>query len=85
MNGRLIKERTGQQEMFSAAARIASLAADGEQAVRIAYQCVLTRQPSAAELEHFAHRIDDESNRRRLHLEDLFWVLLNSTEFNWNH
>ena len=86
MNGRLLKEQTRPDNILGAASRIAQLADDGEHAVNIAYQCVLTRKPTEAERSHFAPRIDQARGfQRRTQLEDLFWVLLNSTEFNWNH
>ena len=42
--------------------------------------------PSAAERECFVHQISDSpKGERNAELEDLFWTLLNSTEFSWNH
>jgi hypothetical protein len=70
----------------NAAARIAVLAPTNEQAVETAYLAVLTRRPSSKELEHFSQQIGRDNGRDRMrHLEDIYWVLLNSTEFSWNH
>jgi hypothetical protein len=85
MNGKLVGEKT-KDDLFNASRRIADLAPDDERAVEIAYLAVLTRRPLAEELAHFKARIGGPSGQdRRARLTDLFWTLLNSTEFSWNH
>ncbi|MCH2124576.1 MAG: DUF1549 and DUF1553 domain-containing protein [Pirellulaceae bacterium] len=85
MNGDLVKERTGEGG-FRASARIANLASDDETAVKTAYLAVLTRAPLDEELQQFSKRLDGVTGTaREERLEDLFWTLLNSTEFSWNH
>lgn len=86
LNGKLVYERTENNLINNAATRIALLAPDNAKAVEAAYLAVLTRRPSPREMEHFAERIGRSRGRQRSrHLEDLYWVLLNSTEFSWNH
>jgi len=86
MNGNLVKERTKKDLFNNAATRIAQLSPTDEKAVETAYLTTLTRRPSAAEMEHFAKRLGEEKGDGRIQcLEDLSWVLLNSTEFSWNH
>ena len=86
MNGQLIKERTKDDLINNAATQIAILAGTDEQAIETAYLSVLSRLPTAAERTHFLSRLQEQRPRnRRLFLEDLYWVLLNSTEFSWNH
>jgi hypothetical protein len=86
MNGDLIKKRTEQDLIGNAATRIATLAPDDEKAIRSAYLAVLTRGPSDEELRHFTNSLAGaRGNRRVRFFEDLYWVLLNSTEFSWNH
>jgi len=86
MNGDLIKKRTEQDLVGNAATRIATLAPDDEKAIRSAYLAVLTRGPSDEELRHFTNSLAGaRGNRRVRFFEDLYWVLLNSTEFSWNH
>ena len=86
MNGELVKERTKDDIVFNAATRVARLASSDRQAIETAYLTVLTRLPTAEELEHFETRFaDHEDNDRVRLLEDLWWSLLNSTEFSWNH
>ena len=86
MNGNLVKDRTRSSESINAAARIAAIAEDNKDAIEITYLCVLTRLPSETELHHFLLAMQEISpeNRERI-LEDLFWILINSTEFSWNH
>jgi hypothetical protein len=85
MNGDLVKEKTV-QGLFNAATRIGWLAPNDATAVEAAYLAVLTRRPTTIEARRFQARLagttGDERTRR---MEDLYWVLINSTEFSWNH
>ena len=86
MNGNLVKDRTRSSDGFNTAARIAAIAEDNEDAIEITYLCVLTRLPSETELHHFLLAMQEISTEHRERiLEDLFWILINSTEFSWNH
>jgi hypothetical protein len=86
MNGRLVKDRTKQDLINNAATKIAQLSPSSEKAVETAYLTTLTRRPSKVEMEHFTMRLDKATGDSRIEcLEDLYWVLLNSTEFSWNH
>lgn len=88
MNGDLVKDKTKDDLISNAATRIAVLAPESGAAVEMAYLAVLSRRPTTPELEHFVARLDGVDNNggnRREHLEDLYWTLLNSTEFSWNH
>ena len=86
MNGKLVKEQTVQNLLFNATTQIAALAPTDEKAVETAYLAVLTRRPSAEELTHFAARLNGlQGDQRTQELEDLYWVLINSTEFSWSH
>jgi hypothetical protein len=85
MNGELVHDQT-KEGIFTAASRIGSQARDDRAAVRIAYLTVLTRPPTDAESAHFEKRLADTSGKvRSQRMEDLYWALLNSTEFSWNH
>src|SRR5262245_48391894 len=86
MNGNLVKERTQANPLVSASTRIATLTRQPEKQVEAAYLAVLTRRPTDEEKNHFVKRLNDTSNRNRQQaLEDLYWALVNSTEFSWNH
>jgi hypothetical protein len=86
MNGNLVKDRSKQDLVNNAATRIAQLSPTNEKAVETAYLTILTRRPSAVELEHFSTRLHDTKGDARAEcLEVLYWVLFNSTEFSWSH
>jgi len=86
MNGSLVSERTKENLVLNAATRIAVLAPDDAKAIETAYLVVLSRRPSPSEAAHFATLLDGTSgSERSRRLEDLYWVLINSTEFSWNH
>lgn len=70
---------------MNSATRLGVLAPDDETAVELAYLAVLTRRPTPAELAHFAERLRDGESKRAEKMEDIFWTLINSTEFSWNH
>lgn len=84
MNGKLIRERI-KQGLFNASTRIAWLAPDDPRAVEAAYLAVLTRRPTPEESEHFEQALADTALGRPQRLEDLYWALINATEFSWNH
>jgi hypothetical protein len=85
MNGQLVRDKT-KDDLFNASRRIAELAPDDCKAVELAYLTVLTRRPTSEELNHFESRLDGAKNQERKdRLTDLFWTLLNTTEFSWNH
>jgi hypothetical protein len=85
MNGQIVYDRT-QNGLFTAAQRVALLAPDDRSAVETSYLTILTRRPSADEAAHFEARLAGTSKtERNERMADLFWTLLNSTEFSWNH
>jgi Protein of unknown function (DUF1553)/Protein of unknown function (DUF1549) len=86
MNGKLVHDRTKEDLVMNAATRIGMIATDDEQAVEIAFLTVLTRRPTPDESRHFKARfLARHDEKRSAVMEDLFWALLNSTEFSWNH
>jgi hypothetical protein len=65
---------------------LAWLSPDDKTAIEGAYLAVLTRRPSAEEADYFVKRLCETRGEARSQcLEDLYWTLLNSTEFSWNH
>lgn len=86
MNGSLVKERTKNSLLFNASAQISAFASSDRDAIEAAYLACFTRPPNSQESSYFKGRLKDTTGgARRQALEDLFWVLLNSTEFSWNH
>jgi hypothetical protein len=84
MNGKLVHERT-KGEIANASARIAWMAPDDARAVEAAYLAVLTRRPTPPEAAHFVDTLAELKKDRPRRVEDLYWALINSTEFSWNH
>jgi Protein of unknown function (DUF1549)/Protein of unknown function (DUF1553) len=85
MNGDLVREKTS-DKLFNASRRIAELAPTDEKAVEVAYLTVLTRRPTSEEQAHFVSRLAaTKGQERKVRLTDLFWTLLNATEYSWNH
>lgn len=86
MNGQLVQERTKDDLVMNSATRISVVAPDHATAIETAYLAVLTRRPTLAERDHFLNRFNDgPASGRTQRMEDLFWTLINSTEFSWNH
>lgn len=85
MNGQLVYDKT-RENFPNALTRIAQQAPDDRSAIEAAYLTVLTRRPTPEEADHFARRLEGSTgNERQKRLEDLYWALLNATEFSWNH
>jgi hypothetical protein len=86
MNGKLVHERIKDDLVANAAARILATAPGDEAVVQTTYLTVLSRQPTREEVQYFAGLLARKGDRsRKDKQEDLYWALLNSTEFSWNH
>jgi hypothetical protein len=86
MNGNFISERVDVNPIMNASTRIANLSRDDATAVESAYLATLNRSPSESEQSHFAERLHEKrGDDRARELSNLYWVLLNSSEFQWNH
>jgi len=85
LNGNLVRERTKDDLVANAATRVAQQVKDDERAVELAFLIALTRRPSPEESEHFLEILQDKEHNRNQKIEDVFWALLNSTEYSWNH
>ena len=87
MNGELVHERIKDDLVSNAAIRILATARDDETVVEATYLAVLSRRPSQEEARYFvgllAQQEGDRSRKEKQ--QDLYWALLNSTEFSWNH
>jgi len=86
MNGELVNKRSEENVLFNASTRIALLAPDDASAVETAYLCALTRRPTSSEKKYFTALLKGTKGKTRNQImEDLYWTLLNTTEFSWNH
>ncbi len=75
------------QRKISESGRVAGLLAEGRKPTEVLdylYQACLTRMPTEAERTSLLAELDSETDARVV-LDDLFWSLLNSKEFLFNH
>lgn len=84
MNGNMLRELINANPVFNTTAHVNMFARDDGHIVDTVYLSALNRYPSVKEKEHFVGRIGEAVNREDA-VEDLFWVLLNSSELAWNH
>jgi len=87
MNGNMISENTKNNPLVNASTRIGMLAPNHAMAVEAAYLSIFTRRPNAEEAAHFAGLLTSakSGNSRTNAMTDLYWTLMNATEFSWNH
>jgi hypothetical protein len=84
MNGKMVREKT-QGGPFGASTRISWLAPNDESALETVFLAALTRRPTANEKASLENEFKDNPSGRGQAIQDLFWALINSTEFSWNH
>lgn len=84
MNGKMTSEIVESNPVLNTTAHIAMFASDDHMAIETAYLCALNRYPSSEETEHFSRRLAETDDRGEA-IEDLIWILLNSSELAWNH
>jgi len=84
MNGKMVREKI-QDSPLNATTRIAWLAKADANAVEVAYLACLSRRPTEPERAHFGEFMTDPELKRAHKVQDLFWSLINATEFSWNH
>jgi len=88
MNGSMIANNTGTNFLASnASERIGMLSPDSATAVETAYLAAITRRPCKEEAEYFTAKLATARSKKERNraMTDLYWTLLNSTEFSWNH
>jgi hypothetical protein len=98
MNGRLVADATHLKNSATLAALLDAPFMDTAQRLEVMYLATLSRQPRPEEIERMQKFIDrtvqrpaapkddaERENRYQQALADVFWVLLNSSEFYLNH
>ena len=61
------------------------LSPDDETTVETIFLATLSRPPTDVEEEFFLERLSDRSVSKKRQVADIFWSLINSLEFSWNH
>ena len=87
MNGKIVSELIkNNPALGTASGRILMLSPNDPTTIETTYLAVLTRRPSDEESAHFSARFaKPPAGNRSYQMEDMFWSLINSTEFSWNH
>jgi hypothetical protein len=87
MNGRFIGEMTSVEKSETLAAVSGSPFMDTAQQVETLYLAAISRKPRAEELKKLVAYVErgGPSGNRDKALADVFWALLNSSEFGFNH
>lgn len=83
MNGAMVAERI-RADGFHAAGRVGSLSSCDRARVETAFLACLARRPTERESDYFAARLADAGKARRGQtMEDMFWTLVNCTDFQY--
>jgi len=86
MNGQLVSERTKPDIVMNASTRIAELVSDDMRVVELIYLTVVGRYPSEREQQRLSEQMRSLKPTERTEvISDIYWALMNSTEFSWNH
>lgn len=87
MNGNMVTDNVKGNPLVGASTRISMLSPDNKTAVESAYLAVFTRKPSPDESAHFEGLLANTKSiqSRSSAVSDLYWTLMNATEFSWNH
>lgn len=87
MNGKPIADQTSVANSEILAAVIDAPFLDTDKRIEAVFLAALTRKPTPAEREKYASYVDrgGPTGDKQKALADVFWVLLNSTEFLFNH
>lgn len=85
MNGSMINNNITNNPVINASTRIGLLAPSPAAAVEAAYLSILTRRPTDEERALFEGQIASAKRSRSNAMSDLYWTLMNATEFSWNH
>lgn len=84
LNGDVIADRL--ESPFLSPAHLIPLSRDANKAIEVAFLSTLSRLPTRAEQENFAPRLSDGTGQQNTEsVIDLYWALINSAEFRWNH
>lgn len=82
-NGEMVNERIGQG--IHSSAHIAGISPDTEKAIETVYLAALSRRPTADETQYFVSQFEERERSEQQNISQLYWSLMNSLEFGWNH
>jgi hypothetical protein len=85
MNGRMINDNISNNPIINASTRIGLLAPNAAAAVEAAYLSIFTRRPTEEEAALFQTQVAAAKRPKSNAMADIYWTLMNATEFSWNH
>ena len=86
MNGILASERTKRDIVSNSLTRISQMVRDDRQAIELVFLTLVGRTPTVDEMRLLLSRLDGlTGDSREEVIGDMYWALMNSTEFSWNH
>jgi hypothetical protein len=84
LNGEMVGERL--ENIFNAPSHLARLSPDIDTTIDVIYLTTLTRYPNVEEKQKALSLLGEQPlDRRDEEVIDLYWSLMNSAEFRWNH
>ena len=84
MNGSMLAERIN--EGIHSVVHLSALSPDSDRLLETIYLAALTRRPSDAEVAHFLPKLNSAvGDQKKECVQDIYWALVNSVEFAWNH
>ena len=84
MNGEMVKDRL--TNGLNSVPRIAGLSPNLETTIDTIYLATLSRHPTHEESAFFVSQLEGlDGDARNERVSDLYWTLINSVEFVWNH
>jgi len=84
LNGELTSDMSSWNPILNTSSHVGMFATDDVSVVESLYLANLNRYPTDVERDHFVERLGSADSRENA-IVDMVWVLLNSSEFAWNH
>jgi hypothetical protein len=81
-NGEMVNTRISDGSFSSS--HIAGLSPDIETTIETVFLATLSRRPTQDEYEYFQQNFEDDEQNKEAVIQ-LYWSLINSLEFGWNH
>lgn len=81
-NGKMVSDRLDEN---SSVADVHWLSPDDETTIEAIFLATLTRRPTVVEKEFFLKRLENRDVGKQRQVADIYWSLINSLEFSWNH
>ena len=81
-NGKMVSDRLKENPSVT---ELHWLSPDDETTVETIFLATLSRGPTDLEQQYFLERLKDRSVSKKRQVADIYWSLINSLEFSWNH